>query len=46
VQPNSCESGACELEFPSLSPLLIASSWRQLPNGQIEFTMSRLRMAD
>jgi hypothetical protein len=24
VQPNSSESGACELEFPSLSPRLIA----------------------
>ena len=33
-------------EFPSAGYMTIVERWRQLPDGQIEFTMRRLPMAD
>jgi hypothetical protein len=33
-------------QFPQGGYLTIVEQWRQLPDGQIEFTMRRLRTAD
>jgi hypothetical protein len=33
-------------QFPSGDVLTIVENWRQLPDGQIEFTMRRLRASD
>jgi hypothetical protein len=33
-------------QFPQGGYLTIVERWRQLPDGQIEFTMRRLRTAD
>ena len=33
-------------EFPSAGYMTIVERWRQLPDGQIEFTMRRLPTAD
>jgi hypothetical protein len=33
-------------EFPQGGYMTIVDRWRQLPDGQIEFTMRRLRVAD
>ena len=33
-------------EFPSAGYMRIVERWRQLPDGQIEFTMRRLPTAD
>ncbi|SHH05231.1 hypothetical protein [Bradyrhizobium erythrophlei] len=39
---------ACEIldQLPQGGHLTIVEQWRQLPDGQIEFTMRRLRGAD
>jgi hypothetical protein len=33
-------------QFPSGGVLTIVENWRQLPDGQIEFTMRRLQASD
>jgi hypothetical protein len=33
-------------QFPSGDVLTIVENWRQLPDGQIEFTMRRLQASD
>jgi hypothetical protein len=33
-------------EYPASGYITIVENWRQLPNGQIEFTMRRLPTAD
>jgi hypothetical protein len=33
-------------QFPQGGYMTVVEQWRQLPDGQIEFTMRRLRVAD
>ena len=44
--PGRCEGESVLEKYPQAAYMSGVESWRELPNGGIEFTMRRLRTAD